>query len=88
MLSYKAIRHGGSTLEVSERYTSQTCSKGASVSPASRPKGIGISLGKRMFERDDCAAVLDRDVNAARNILRCGLASAVAGTPPDLQAGE
>ncbi len=79
MLSYKAIRHGGGTLEVSERYTSQTCSECGCL-PASRPKGIA-GLYKRTFECDDCGAVLDRDVNAARNILRCGLASLVAGIP-------
>jgi len=78
MLAYKAIRHGGSTLEVSERYTSQTCSECGCL-PASRPKGIA-GLRKRKFECDDCGAALDRDVNAACNILRCGLASLVAGT--------
>lgn len=92
MLSYKAIRHGGSTLEVSERYTSQTCSECGCL-PASRPKGIA-GLRNRVFECDDCGAVLDRDVNAARNILGCGLATLVGGTPPmagrnsGLQAGE
>lgn len=79
MLSYKAIRHGGSMLEVSERYTSQTCSECGSL-PASWPKGIA-GLRKRVFECDDCGSVLDRDANAAINILRCGLATLVAGTP-------
>ena len=91
MLSYKAIRHGGSTLEVSERYTSQSCSECGSL-PASRPKGIA-GLRNRVFACDDCGAVLDRDVNAARNILGCGLATLVGGTLPSsgnpgLQAGE
>lgn len=91
MLAYKAIRHGGSTLEVSERWTSQTCSECGAL-PASRPKGIA-GLRNRAFACDDCGVVLDRDVNAARNILGCGLASLVGGTPlatgnPGLQAGE
>jgi IS605 OrfB family transposase len=91
MLSYKAIRHGGGTLQVSERYTSQTCSECGSL-PASRPKGIA-GLSKRVFECDECGAVQDRDVNAAINILRCGLASLIGGTPPlagnpGLKAGE
>jgi putative transposase len=91
MLSYKAIRHGGSTLEVCERMTSQTCSECGSL-PASRPKGIA-GLRIREWCCDDCGAVQDRDVNAARNILRCGLASLAEGTPPlagnpGLQAGE
>lgn len=91
MLLYKSIRNGGSTLQVSERYTSQTCSECGSL-PASRPKGIA-GLSKRVFHCDGCDAVQDRDVNAARNILRCGLASLVGGAQPlagnpGLQAGE
>jgi len=91
MLSYKAIRHGGGTLEVSEAWTSQTCSECGCL-PPSRPKGIA-GLRKRVFECDDCDAVLDRDVNAARNILGCGLATLGGGAPakagnPGLQAGE
>lgn len=69
MLSYKSIRNGGKYLEVSERYTSQTCSECGSL-PPSRPRGIA-GLRKRTFECI-CGAVLDRDVNAARNILRAG----------------
>jgi putative transposase len=78
MLSYKSIRNGGSTLEVSERYTSQACSECGSL-PPSRPKGIA-DLGKRTWTCD-CGAEHRRDVNAARNILRRGLATLVAGTP-------
>lgn len=71
MLAYKAIRHGGSMLEVSERYTSQGCSCCGSLSSNSRPRGIA-SLGIREWTCDDCGSVLDRDVNAAKNILRVG----------------
>lgn len=91
MLSYKSLRNGGGTFEICERWTSQTCSECGCL-PASRPRGIS-GLRKRIFECDDCGAVLDRDVNAARNILRVGLhtlvggASSVAGYP-GLQAGE
>lgn len=70
MLSYKAIRHGGRMLEVSEAYTTQTCSECGAL-PPSRPKGIA-GLGIREWTCDDCGAVHDRDVNAARNILRLG----------------
>ena len=70
MLSYKAITHGGSMLEVCERHTSQSCSECGGL-PATRPRGIA-GLRKRVFVCDDCGAVLDRDVNAARNILRVG----------------
>lgn len=78
MLSYKAIRHGGSTLEVSERYTSQACSCCGSRSSESRPRGIA-SLGIRVWTCSDCGSVLDRDINAARNILAVGLNSLVGG---------
>jgi putative transposase len=70
MLSYKAIRHGGSVIEVSEYLTTQTCSECGSL-PSSRPKGIA-GLSKRSWACDDCGTVHDRDVNAARNILRVG----------------
>ena len=71
MLSYKAIRHGGSALEVSERFSSQVCSECGSL-PPSRPRGIA-DLGKRMWVCDDCGTEHDRDRNAAHNILRVGL---------------
>lgn len=71
MISYKAIMHGGKMVEVSERMTSQVCSECGSL-PPSRPKGIA-DLGKRMWVCDDCGVKHDRDVNAARNILRVGL---------------
>ena len=77
MLSYKAIRHGGGVLEACERLSSQTCSECGSL-PPSRPRGIA-GLSKRTFACDDCGAVLDRDVNAARNILRRGQASLLGG---------
>lgn len=77
MLTYKAIRHGGSTLEVSERYTSQTCSECGSL-PSSRPQGIA-GLRKRSWDCEDCGAIHDRDVNAARNILRLGQQSLAGG---------
>lgn len=77
MLSYKAIMHGGSVIEVSERLTSQTCSCCGSM-PSSRPKGIA-GLGIREWRCSDCGTVHDRDVNAARNILRIGQDALVEG---------
>lgn len=71
MLSYKAIRHGGSVLEVSERFSSQVCSACGSM-PPSRPQGIA-DLGKRVWRCDDCGTDHCRDTNAARNIRRVGL---------------
>ena len=83
MLSYKAIMHGGRYVEVSERMSTQTCSECGSL-PPSRPKGIA-GLGIREWECDDCGTVHDRDVNAARNILRVGLDTLAegAGTSPE-----
>ena len=70
MISYKAIMHGGRMIEVSEAYSSQTCSECGSL-PPSRPRGIA-GIGIREWRCDDCGTVHDRDVNAARNILRLG----------------
>ena len=80
MLSYKALMHGGSTIEVSERFSSQICSECGSM-PPSRPRGIA-DLGKRVWRCDDCGSVHDRDVNAARNIRRVGLDTLRLGALP------
>lgn len=70
MLRYKAIRHNGVMIEVNERFTTQTCSL-CGARPPERPKGIA-GLGIREWECSECGAVHDRDVNAAKNILRLG----------------
>lgn len=71
MLRYKArLRGGGACVEVSERLSTQTCSACGAL-PPSRPKGIA-GLRERVWRCDACGAVHDRDVNAARNILRLG----------------
>lgn len=77
MLSYKAIRHGGRMLEVSERLTTQTCSSCGAL-PPERPRGIA-GLGIREWTCGGCGATHDRDVNAARNILRLGLETLAEG---------
>lgn len=77
MISYKAMMHGGKMIEVSERYSSQTCSTCGTLS-ASRPRGIA-GLGIREWHCDDCGAEHDRDVNAAQNILRVGLDALAEG---------
>lgn len=71
MLRYKAARRQAVYIEADERYSSQTCSACGTI-PASSPKGMG-ALGIRHWECSDCGASHDRDVNAARNILRVGL---------------
>jgi len=71
MLRYKAARRRAVFLEVSERWTSQTCSSCGSIS-ASSPKGMG-ALGIRRWACSECLVEHDRDTNAALNILRVGL---------------
>lgn len=75
MLAYKAIRHGGRFLEVSEAYSSLTCSACGSRSGPKGLKGLGI----REWACTDCGTVHNRDVNGAQNILRVGLDTLVAG---------
>lgn len=69
-LRYKASRRGAVYVDADERFTSQTCSC-CGVIPDSSPKGMG-ALGIRHWICSDCGASHDRDVNAARNILRVG----------------
>lgn len=76
-LSYKAMRHGGTYIEVNEAYTSQTCST-CGATPEGRPKGIA-GLEIRKWECGGCGAIHDRDVNAALNIARRGLATLAEG---------
>ena len=73
MLRYKASRHGVFFKIINESFTSQTCSTCGSL-PESRPKGIA-GLGIRFWVCSDCGASHDRDVNAAKNILRIGLST-------------
>jgi IS605 OrfB family transposase len=78
MLAWKLrLRGGGMLLEVSEHLTTQTCSKCGRL-PSSRPTGIA-GLGIREWTCDDCGTAHDRDVNAAKNILRCGLTALAEG---------
>lgn len=78
-LSYKAMRHGGRYIEVNEAYTTQTCSACGSI-PQGRPEGIA-DLEIRQWTCGGCGAVLDRDVNAARNIARLGWETLEEGVP-------
>ena len=76
-LAYKAIRHQVLFKEVGEAYSTQTCSCCGAI-PVSSPKGRA-GLGIRQWTCRSCGAVHDRDVNAARNIARRGLASLEVG---------
>ena len=74
LTAYKAERRGGRVILVQPSGTSQECS------------GCGKSVEKALSERTHscpfCGLVLDRDVNAARNILARGLEQARAETEP------
>ena len=77
MLEYKCSHAGIVFGEVNESYTTQTCSCCGEI-PLSSPKGRA-GLGIRCWTCSECGAVHDRDVNAAKNIARRGLASLAEG---------
>jgi putative transposase len=64
MLDYKANQAGVEIVMVNPRNTSQACSGCGSI--------ILKDLSVRVHRCPDCGLVLDRDVNAARNILALG----------------
>jgi len=70
-LLYKARLRGVEIVEVNEAWTTQTCSDCGVIGG---PKGIA-GLGMRSWECAACEAVHDRDLNAAKNILRIGLSA-------------
>lgn len=80
MLRYKATGRGASFVCVAEHGTTRMCSR-CGITPDSSPKGMG-ALGIREWTCSGCGARHDRDVNAARNILRRGLATLAEGAPP------
>jgi len=65
MLEYKAEEAGIQVTAVNPSNTTQACSECGSIVP----KGLSV----RVHECPDCGLVLDRDVNAARNILTLAL---------------
>lgn len=85
LLDYKAIMAGVEVIAVNPRNTSQVCSGCGSI--------ILKDLSVRVHVCPDCNLVLDRDVNAARNILTLGhrvwaltypVGESVAQDPPPL----
>ena len=65
MLEYKAESAGIPVIAVNPSNTTQACSRCGSIVP----KGLSV----RAHECPDCGLILDRDVNAARNILTLAL---------------
>ena len=75
-LNCKAEEAGRRVEEVDPRGTSQSCSACSVVASEK------LSLAIRTFKCGSCGASLDRDVNAARNILGLGQSLQGAATPP------
>ena len=65
LTAYKAEEKGGRVILVSPSGTSQICSRCGEVVPK--------DLSVRVHECPNCGLVIDRDVNAARSILKRGL---------------
>ena len=74
-LACKAEEAGRQVVEVDPRGTSQSCSSCGCVAVEK------LSLSVRTFRCSECGMVLDRDVNAARNIKGLGLVPQGAATP-------
>ena len=79
MIDYKSKAMQSVYLEVNESYSTQTCSCCGVIS-ANSPKGRA-GLGIREWSCSDCGATHDRDINAAKNILRLGHQSLAVGIP-------
>lgn len=71
MLAYKSIANGARYAEVDEQYSTQTCAYCGSIGGPKGRKGLVI----REWQCSECGSVHDRDVNAAKFILRRGLAT-------------
>ena len=78
-LEYKAMARSVVFGEVNEKYTTQTCSCCEKISSSS-PKGR-TGLGIREWTCAECGTTHDRDVNAAKNILRIGHDTLAGGIP-------
>ncbi|MDV3243815.1 MAG: transposase [Nitrososphaerales archaeon] len=74
LTAYKAERRGGRVILVEPRGTSQKCSGCGEMVP----KGLSTRTHRCLR----CGLVMDRDVNAARNILKLGLERARAEEQP------
>lgn len=77
LLRQKAIARGAVFVDVSEYLTTQVCSECDSIGG---PKGAK-DLKVREWKCGHCGVIHDRDVNAARNILRAGLRTLEEGAP-------
>jgi putative transposase len=76
MLRHKAISRAATFVDTPEHLSTQACSACRCIAGPKGTKG----LERREWTCDDCAAVHDRDVNAARNILRLGRQALAEGS--------
>ncbi len=79
-LSAKAEEAGRQCIKVNPAYTSQDCSR--------CHHRQYMPLSERTYHCPCCLLSIDRDLNAARNILRLGLQSRVIPEAPVIHAGE
>ena len=70
MLEYKVSETGAQLVKVNPAYTTQTCSRCGNV----RQGENKVQLGERTYHCPTCGLEMDRDLNAANNIHRAGLA--------------
>ena len=81
-LRYKAIARGAILADVSEYLSTQTCSDCDAVGGPKGTQGLEI----REWKCSHCGSIHDRDVNAAKNILRVGLDTLFEGAPLKVKA--
>lgn len=74
-LAYKAIRHRVIFKVVNETFSTQTCSDCGFIGGPAGLKGLRV----RQWTCSQCGAEHDRDINAAQNIARRGLATLAEG---------
>jgi putative transposase len=70
---YKAVNAGRKVVLVNPAYTSQMCSSCGTI--------VKKDLSERVHNCPKCGLVMDRDLNASKNILRLGLQSLVGIQP-------
>ena len=76
-LEHKARKSDVLVLKVNPAYTTRTCSRCGHV-------GDHIPLTTRMFRCSECGLEMDRDQNAARNILGSGMGTLRSSAEPSV----
>lgn len=81
-LRYKAIMHGARYVEADERWSTQICSCCGAIGGPRGREGLRV----RAWRCGHCGSDHDRDINAARNILRSGRSVALQDTEASTRA--